>query len=129
MSESAADVDRGRSDLRIMLETWEPANSFSVTQALTFCLEMIPAAYNKGTALRTLLDHLNNQPGAKQIDPSSVVVFGDGENDVSMFKVAGMSVAMGNAMSVAKAAARYQTLTNDEGGLGKFLESVFFPAE
>jgi hydroxymethylpyrimidine pyrophosphatase-like HAD family hydrolase len=108
------------------LEAWEPANAFSVTQALTFCIELIPANHNKGTALITLLNHLNSLPDAQHIDPANVITFGDGENDISMFKVAGMSVAMGNAMPVAKANARWQTGTNDEGGLGNFLESILF---
>jgi hydroxymethylpyrimidine pyrophosphatase-like HAD family hydrolase len=43
-----------------------------------------------------------------------------------MLEVAGMSVAMGNAMDAARKAAKWETLTNDEGGVGRFLERVFF---
>lgn len=60
------------------------------------------------------------------ISPANVIVFGDGENDVPMMRVAGMSVAMGNAMAVAKEAAVWETGTNDEGGVGLFLGRVFF---
>lgn len=41
-------------------------------------------------------------------------------------RVAGMSVAMGNAMAVAREAALWETGTNDEGGVGLFLGRVFF---
>jgi hydroxymethylpyrimidine pyrophosphatase-like HAD family hydrolase len=108
------------------LEAWDPPESFAITQALTFCVELIPAKHNKGTALRALLTHLNSLPGTEPIDPANVITFGDGENDISMFQVAGISVAMGNAMPAAKAAARYVTASNDEGGLGRFLETIFF---
>lgn len=43
-----------------------------------------------------------------------------------MMRVAGMSVAMGNAMAVAKEAAVWQTETNDEGGVGRFLGRMFY---
>lgn len=61
---------------------------FAMTAALTFACELIPPRNNKGTALATLLEDL-------AVDAASVIAFGDGDNDVSMFGVAGMSVAMG----------------------------------
>ena len=53
------------------------------------------------------------------------MAFGDGENDIPMLKVAGIGVAMGNAMDIVKAAADTVTLTNDADGvaaaIGKFI--------
>jgi len=95
---------------------------FAVTQALTFCLELIPPGQDKGVALEMLLKVL-------AVRREGVLAFGDGENDVSMFDVAGMPVAMGNAMDCAKQRAAWVTDTNDEGGVGRFLERVFWPAE
>lgn len=103
------------------------SDSFAIVQALTFCAEMIPKANNKGTALIALLDYLKEQ--GHDIKRENVIAFGDGENDVSMFHVAGMSVAMGNAMKAAREAALWTTDTNDEGGVGTFLEKVFWPME
>ncbi len=40
-----------------------------------------------------------------------------------------MSVAMGNAMESARNAAVWSTETNDEGGVGRFLERVYWPTE
>lgn len=85
---------------------------------------MIPAGNNKGTALKALLEYMGGD-----IRPENVITFGDGENDVSMFGVAGMSVAMGNAMECARDGAMWQTASNDDGGVGMFLEKVFWPLE
>jgi hydroxymethylpyrimidine pyrophosphatase-like HAD family hydrolase len=107
------------------LQTSFPATAFALTQALPNCVELIPAAHNKGTALITLLKHINSE-GAN-ISLENVITFGDGENDVSMFRVAGMSVAMGNAMESARKEAVWTTDSNDLGGVGTFLEKVFWP--
>ncbi|KAI5852328.1 HAD-like domain-containing protein [Tricharina praecox] len=106
-----------------LLSTFPPT-AFAPTQALPFCCELIPAAHNKGTALMQCLKYMNGR--GYDIARENVITFGDGENDVSMFRVAGMSVAMGNAMEAARKEARYQTTSNDDGGVGRFLERVFW---
>lgn len=86
---------------------------------------MIPKGGNKGTGLEALLrDYYKGS-----IKPEEVIAFGDGENDVSMFKVAGMSVAMGNAMNeeLKRVATWRAGWTNDDGAVGRFLEAVFWP--
>lgn len=67
-------------------------------------------AASKGEALRAGCTHLG-------IDPSDVVAFGDAENDIEMFKIAGASVAMGNAEDRIKAAATTVTGKNTEDGV------------
>ena len=111
---------------RAALAKQEVEGGYAIVQALTFCAELIPRAYNKGTALVSLLKYMKTELG-QDIDVKNVIAFGDGENDISMFGVAGMSVAMGNAMQKAKDVAVWETVTNDEGGVGRFLEEVFFP--
>ena len=49
-----------------------------------------------------------------QVDPADLVVFGDGENDLEMFDLAGTSYAMGNAPANVKAAASQTIGTNDD---------------
>lgn len=93
-----------------------PPSAFTLTQALTFCIELIPTTGSKGIALAKII-------GTK-IAPKNVIAFGDGENDVSMFKVAGYSVSMANAMPIAKQHATHATLSNDEGG---GMSSAIFP--
>ena len=49
------------------------------------------------------------------------MAFGDGENDEAMLKLAGTSVAMGNATETIKALASYVTAAVDEDGVSKAL--------
>lgn len=62
---------------------------------------------NKSYGLKKLLNRW-------QISPADLVVFGDGENDLEMFDLAGTSYAMGNAPTNVKKAATHTIGTNDE---------------
>ena len=52
------------------------------------------------------------------IDVSNVVAMGDSETDIEMFKVAGDSVAMGQAGASVRAAASWTTTAHDDDGVG-----------
>ena len=65
---------------------------------------------NKGEALRKLAAHLG-------LDISQTMAFGDGLNDLSMLRAAGIGVAMENACPEAKQAADYVTGSCDESGV------------
>lgn len=54
-----------------------------------------------------------------------VIAIGDGYNDLSMIKFAGMGIAMGNAQEPVKKVADYITLTNDEDGVAEAIERIF----
>ena len=56
------------------------------------------------------------------IKPEEIMVFGDSENDLSMFKIAGRAVVMENGMESAKAHATDMILSNDESGVAHFIE-------
>lgn len=58
------------------------------------------------------------------IKDSEVVTFGDGGNDVEMLRQAGFGFSMANAMPVAKAAASYSTVSNNEEGVLKIIDKV-----
>lgn len=51
------------------------------------------------------------------IDSSQMIAIGDGYNDLSMIKYAGLGIAMGNAPQDIKNVAKFVTLTNDEDGV------------
>ncbi len=68
-------------------------------------------AAEKGTALAAACTHL-------ALQPEEVVAFGDAENDLTMFRLAGAAVAMGQADAEVKAAADFVSLPNDLGGVG-----------
>ena len=49
------------------------------------------------------------------------MAFGDGDNDITMLRYAGIGVAMGNADAAVKAAADYVTTGTDASGIAKAL--------
>ena len=58
------------------------------------------------------------------IDPADVVAVGDSETDVEMFRVAGASVAMGQAAAVVQSAATWVTTANTDDGVGRAIEQL-----
>ena len=95
----------------------EVSDLYSVNIAHPRFYELTPKNINKSSGLRQACLLLG-------IDPSEVVAFGDGDNDVEMLKFAGMGVAMGNALPVAKAAANKVTLHHDHGGIEFMLKEL-----
>lgn len=78
-------------------------------------LTITAKAADKGQALLATCHYLN-------LDPADVVAFGDAENDISMFKIAGASVAMGQADERVKAAADKVTAANTEDGVARIID-------
>ena len=72
---------------------------------------------SKGNALKFLSDYLN-------IPIENTIAIGNDKNDISMFEVAGLSVAVANASDDIKSKADYITLSNDEDGVAVFLETL-----
>lgn len=101
---------------RVMEELPQKFPQVTVTTAVDNNIEVNAADGNKGDALHWLCRYLD-------IDLSQVAAFGDGTNDITMLQAAGVSVAMGNALPQVKAAARFETLTNEEDGVAVFLEN------
>ena len=60
---------------------------------------------------------------------SQTMGFGDGENDITLIRKAGIGVAMGNAEECLKAEADYITVTNDEDGVAAALEKLLWKSE
>lgn len=74
-----------------------------------FC-DVVPREGGKDYGLRAACERFG-------ISPEEAIAFGDGENDVSMLKAAGVGVAMGNAWDVVKGQADYVTDSVDEDGI------------
>ncbi len=73
---------------------------------------------DKAHALQKVMDYLKR-------DPADVTVFGDSINDIGMFKLAGTSVAVSNALEEVKAVADIiLPHSNDEDGVAKYLAKL-----
>ena len=59
-----------------------------------------------------------------KIDLNDVIAIGDKTNDISMIKMAGIGVAMGNAPDEIKKIADRVTATNEEDGVAEVLEKI-----
>jgi len=59
------------------------------------------------------------------VTAEETVTIGDERNDIDMLEMAGMGVAMGNAVESVKSVADYITLTNNEDGAAAALEKFF----
>ena len=92
------------------LKQWFP--DLVVTTSLTNNIELNSHDAHKGNALLELCRHLN-------IAPSETMAFGDGLNDLTMLKTAGIGVAMGNAAQEVKDVADFVTDTNDNDGVAQ----------
>ena len=53
---------------------------------------------------------------------SEVAALGDQQNDLAMFAVAGLSVAMGQAPDKVRAAAHHVAVSNDDGGVADAID-------
>ncbi|WP_027108347.1 Cof-type HAD-IIB family hydrolase [Lacticigenium naphthae] len=78
-------------------------------------MEITNKNINKGTALKVLQEELN-------IQDDELMVFGDSENDVSMFAGRKYSIAMANALPLAKQSANFHTDDHNHRGVYTMLE-------
>ncbi len=72
---------------------------------------------SKGKALKIVSKYLN-------IPIENTIAIGNDKNDISMFEVAGLSVAVANASDNIKSKVKHITLSNDEDGVAVFLETL-----
>lgn len=95
-------------------------NKYSIIRGSphSFFAEFLPAGVTKGDGMTQLCLSLG-------VPLSSVVAFGDGENDVEFLRHAGVGVAVKNARPVTKEAADIVLeWTNDEDGVARHLEQM-----
>jgi Cof subfamily protein (haloacid dehalogenase superfamily) len=85
-----------------------------VHRSSPYFIDMVHPNVSKGSALRHVGDMLG-------ILPAEMLVIGDSFNDLSMFQMAGLAIAMGHAPAEVKAAAHEITKTNDLDGVSHAL--------
>lgn len=82
------------------------------------CLDLVAAGNSKGA-------RLVEWAGSRGIPAEAIIAIGDNFNDISMFEKVGLSIAMGNADPVVKAAATRVTETNVADGVAQAIEHLF----
>jgi hypothetical protein len=93
------------------------AGHAELTRALRWCLEVKPLGACKATAARALLAEWG-------VAPADALALGDGDNDVSLLRLCGASVAMGNGCAAAKAAATHLAPSNADDGFAVAIETL-----
>ena len=83
-----------------------------------YFLEVAPQFIDKGNTLSVLLTMLD-------VKPEEVIAIGDGVCDVTMLQLAGMGIAMGNAVDSVKICVDKTTLSNEEDGVALAVEKLF----
>ena len=101
---------KDRNEARYRISKLNP--SPKIAHSMEYNLEITSSTSCKGQALQ----YLSRLVGA---DMSEVMAMGDSNNDISMIKLAGVSVAMGNASESVRNAAKYITDTCENNGAAK----------
>lgn len=92
----------------------------SAARSQPYYLDVTSAKANKGEVVRTLARLLG-------VSPAEIATIGDQPNDTLMFKVSGLSIAMGNASDEVKAKASAVTDSNEDEGFAKAVERFILP--
>lgn len=77
-------------------------------------IDIIPKGRGKADGIQATMDYYG-------LRAEEIIAFGDGENDASMLQMAGIGVAMGNAIDEVKAVADYVTAAVEENGVSQAL--------
>lgn len=95
-------TDQIRPVLEIPLQT-----HLHCVRPLNWNIEFVNRSVSKAVGAKVLLGHLD-------ITPPNLLAMGDGENDIQLLRLAGVSVSVANACPAAKNAAEFCTVSNDE---------------
>ncbi|MCM3586117.1 Cof-type HAD-IIB family hydrolase [Mesobacillus maritimus] len=80
-------------------------------------IEIVKYGLNKAVGLKKAADYFN-------IPSERIIAFGDEDNDLDMLEFAGKGIAMGNGIAAVKNIANDITLSNEEDGVGAYLNDA-----
>jgi hypothetical protein len=83
----------------------------------TYYLDVTPPNCNKGIFVHSMAQRLG-------ISTDAVATIGDMRNDLAMFRVSGLSIAMGNATDDVKQQATLVTTSNEQDGFAGAIEMI-----
>ncbi|CCD99613.1 Cof-type HAD-IIB family hydrolase [Bradyrhizobium sp. STM 3809] len=89
----------------------------TAVRSQSYYLDITPPGRNKGTFVTAMAQRLG-------IPLDQVATIGDMHNDVAMFEVSGLSIAMGNASDEVKSKARRVTTSNQDEGFANAMEMI-----
>jgi Cof subfamily protein (haloacid dehalogenase superfamily) len=92
----------------------------SAARSQPYYLDVTHPEANKGGVVRRLSKEMN-------IPTAQIATIGDMPNDVLMFALSGLSIAMGNASADVQRAARRVTATNEQDGFALAVEKFILP--
>lgn len=110
------EIDTSKSNL--FIEYIKQFSSLSHTTSDRFLIDISEKGISKGNAITSLARHMN-------ISVDQVCSFGDYDNDISMFDVSGIAIAMGNASDSVQKKSDYVTRTNDDDGIYHAIQDIF----
>ena len=87
-------------------------------QELTY-VDIMSKNATKKNAIKILLSYIG-------IQQQQIMVIGDGGNDIPMFEVAGLKIAMQNSIDIVKEKADFITSNNNESGVAKAIKKYIF---
>jgi hypothetical protein len=89
----------------------------TAVRSQSYYLDVTPPGHNKGTFVQAMAKRLG-------IPTAAVATIGDMQNDVAMFKVSGLSFAMGNATDEVKKHAARSCASNEDEGFAMAVETI-----
>ncbi len=99
------------------LREHQMANEFEFIRSEKTLFEILPKGVHKGLALAKLTEYL-------KLDPRKTIAIGDYNNDIGMFNVAGLGVAVSNACQEALDAADRITVSNEEHAIARVISDL-----
>lgn len=101
--------DSKETDRRIGILQEHFGDVISVVRSSAYYAEIVNKGVSKASGIQKLAEVLG-------VEISETMAIGDAENDISMLKAAGLSVAMGNAVPAVKELCAFETGTCEENG-------------
>jgi Cof subfamily protein (haloacid dehalogenase superfamily) len=89
----------------------------TAVRSQSYYLDVTPPGCDKGTFAQAVAKRLD-------ISTDAVATIGDMQNDLAMFRVSGMSIAMGNATDDVKKLATHVTASNEDEGFAKAVDVI-----
>ena len=97
-------------------------DTVNVMRSEAFFIEVTAKGIDKARTLERVI-------GPIGVSQYNTICCGDGFNDISMVRYAGVGVAMGNAKEEVKAVADYVTASNEEDGIAEVVDKFILNAE